>query len=102
MNNRVSTKLPFSRKCFMSTVPFGNEKSPSAPTEMLVWSGIASHRSFVAPSDQNGAATSYGIRPAAGWLGFDADTHPVAESCVGTGGPPGAPPASTTLYRPPP
>ena len=58
MKSRVSIRLPFRRKCFISTLPLGNEKSPSAPTEMLVPFGIASQRSFVAPSDQNGAATS--------------------------------------------
>ncbi len=97
MNKRVSIKLPFKRKCFISTVPLGNVKSPSAPTEMLVPFGIASQRSFVAPSDQNGAATSYGISPAAGLLGSAAETQPVADSCVGTGEPPAAPPASTSL-----
>src|SRR5262245_8743199 len=97
MNNRVSTNAPFTRKCFISTVPLGNVKSPSAPTEMLVLFGIASQRSFVAPSDQNGAATSYGTSPAAGLLASVAETQPVAESCVGTGEPLAAPPASTSL-----
>ena len=58
MNKRVSTRLPFRRKCFISTVPFGKLKSPSLPTPIEVLFGIASQRSFVALSDQNAAAGS--------------------------------------------
>src|SRR6185503_6879506 len=102
MNRRVSTSRLFKRKCFTSTVPFGKVKSPSAPTPIDVPFGIASQRSFVALSDQNGAGGLYGTRPVAAWPGFCGFTQPVADSCVGTGGV-GVPPAGgTILYRPPP
>src|SRR5512143_542932 len=103
MNRRVSINEPFNRKFFTSTLPFGNVKSPSVPTEIDVPFGIASQRSFAAPSDQNAAAGAYGIRPAAGWLGFCALTQPVSDKSAGTGEPdePPAPP-STILYKAPP
>jgi len=62
MNKRVSINAPFKRKLFTSTLPFGNVKSPSEPTEIDVPFRIASQRSFAAPSDQNAAAGAYGIR----------------------------------------
>src|SRR5262245_50318715 len=103
MNKRVSTNVLFRRKCFIRTVPFGNVKSPSVPTPIVVPFGNASQRSFVASSDQNGAATSYGTSPLAGWLGVAATTQPVADNDAATGGPGGgAPPPSTILCKPPP
>src|SRR4026209_1457889 len=98
MNRRVSTSRLFKRKCFTSTVPFGKVKSPSAPTPIDVPFGIANQRSFVALSDQNGAAGSYGARPGAAWLGFCGFTQPVADSCVGTGVVGVPPPAGTISY----
>src|SRR6185436_7918186 len=102
MNKRVSTSWLFKRKCFMSTVPFGKLKSPSAARPIDVPFGIASQRSFVALSDQNGAEGAYGIRPLAGCVAFCGFTQPVCDSNVGTGGA-GVPlpPAGTILYKPP-
>src|SRR5512139_1224795 len=102
MNKRVSTSWLFKRKCFMSTVPFGKLKSPSAPRPIDVPFGIANQRSFVAPSDQNAAAGEYGIKPVAGWLGLWAFTQPVSDKKVGTGNAGVAAPAATILCSPPP
>ncbi len=68
----------------MSTLRTGNSSFPSLETVMLCPSGIASHRSFSAPSDQNGAFTRYGTSPGAGAAGFVALTQPVALNVSGT------------------
>src|SRR5258706_3336257 len=102
MNRRVSMREPFKRKFFTSTLPFGNVKSPSDPTAIEVPFGIASQRSFAAPSDQKPAAGAYGIRLVAGWLGFCVFTQPVSDKSVGTGDPDEPPLPSTIWYRAPP
>ena len=55
-------------KCFTSTVPFGNDQSPSAPIcDLSSWSGRPIQRCLVrAVQCSNGASGAYGMRPIAG------------------------------------
>src|SRR5687768_2123903 len=83
MNRRVSMRLPFSVKFFMSTVPEGKAQSPSAFTVICPPLGSAIQRVFTALSDQNGATGSYGMSPLAGCVGLVGSTQPVWVRRVG-------------------
>ncbi len=91
MNSRVSTSAPFKRKCFISTVPFGNVKSPSPPTPIDVLFGMrepALLRRAVGPERGRGLVRNEAAAPAGS--GSARSRSPSPTSSVGTGGAGGA------------